>query len=90
MNAEVNGSYVTVTLSRRNLRSLLHKLDRNEGEGVEAIRTLMRVTENDLILVVIAEEDADHYGERPPGDMGSDIESKIDREDALARFDAGE
>lgn len=98
MKVEVNGPYVTVSLSRRNVLSLLHKLDRDEEEGQEATRTLMRVTENDHILTVVIEKDEQHYGERPAGEMGSDIEAKLAREereqreheDALARFDAGE
>lgn len=89
---------VIVTLSRRNVLSLLHKLERDDEEGVEAARTLMRMTEDNLLLTIVVEKDEQHYGERPPGEMGSDIETKLAREDrerrededALARFDAGE
>ena len=98
MNVKVNGPYVTVTLSRRNVLSLLHKLDRDEEEGQEAARTLMRMTDEGNILTVVIEKDEDHYGDRPPGDMGTDIETKLAREDreqrehedAVARFEGGE
>jgi hypothetical protein len=87
-----------VTLSRRNVLSLLHKLDRNEEEGVKAARTLMRRADSGYILTIVVEEDGDHYDGREPGCMGSDIEAKLTREecerfedeDALARFDASE
>jgi hypothetical protein len=103
--AAVNGDHiqkaygtVVVTLSERNVRSLLHKLERNEEEGMEAVRTLMRSQGDGLILAVVIEPDEDHYADREAGEMGSDIEAKLERdererlehEDALARFDAGE
>lgn len=51
-----NGSIV-VTLSRRNLRTLLNKLDR-----VGSARTLfITMDDNDGFLLVRAEEDAEHY-----------------------------
>lgn len=86
--------YVGVTLSRRNLESLLAKLDRPG----EATRTLMRMTEDGIILTIVAEEDEQHYGDRKPGNMGQDIEVKLaasraqraqdsQHEDDLARFE---
>lgn len=87
-----------MSLSRRNVLSLLHKLDRNKEEGMKAVRTLMREQDDGRFLTVVIEPDEDHYTDREAGEMRSDIEAKLAREereqreheDALARFDAGE
>ena len=86
--AAVNGDhvqspqgFVTVTLSRRNVLSLLHKLDRDEEEGQKNTRTLMRSVKNGLWLTVVIEKDEDHYEDRTPGQMGIDIESKLAHEE---------
>jgi hypothetical protein len=72
---------VTVTLSRRNLLSLLHKLD-----WPESARTIVNGDcyrrgrpVDDVLLVLRAEDDAEHYGRRsdPPGLMHPDTEKSI-------------
>lgn len=55
------GEIVTVTLSRRNLVTLLNKLDRPDS-----LRTLYRDTD-DGMLIVKAETDDEHYQDREPG-----------------------
>ena len=70
---------VAVTLSRRNLLALLAKLD---TEGSE--RTLLKREEplgEQWTLVVIAEEDGEHYDGRaePPGPMHQVTEAFIRR-----------
>lgn len=50
---------ITVRLSRRNLQTLLNKLDRPGSR-----RTLVRATDHG-VLVVIAEDDDTHYGDCP-------------------------
>lgn len=60
-----------VTLSRSNLEGLLQQLD--DVQGTREPAQIMRRTERGLIIVV-AEEDAEHYGERAPGiSDGSDV-----------------
>lgn len=57
---------VRVVLSRRNLLSLLHKLDM-EGSA----RTLVKHgCERHAVLVVQCEDDAEHYASRPEGGPG--------------------
>jgi len=64
----VDGRTVThITLSRRNLLTLLSKLERPES-----LRTIVRGT-----VVVTAEEDEEHYGERVPGPMHPHEEAYI-------------
>lgn len=82
--AAVNGDHiqkaygtVVVTLSRRNVLSLLHKMERPDPTEGEAIRTLMRNQGDGLFLAVVIEPDKDHYEDREPGDMGADIEAKL-------------
>lgn len=62
---EVNEGHfgVTVTLSQRNLVDLLAQLQ-SKGAGA-----LHRMTDNGY-LVVVAESDAAHYGDRTPGPGG--------------------
>jgi hypothetical protein len=55
---------VRVTLSRRNLRTLLLKLADPDSK-----RTISRDVEPGLRLEVHAESDEVHYAERPPGQM---------------------
>lgn len=61
MDATVQGRYVMVTLSKRNLEALLNKLDRTDSE-----RTLVRAT-GTHVLFVKAEPDDVHYAGRKPG-----------------------
>jgi hypothetical protein len=62
---------VLITLSRRNLRALLHKLD-----VPDSARTLVRRTKAGL-LVVKAVDDAEAYAEREPGRMAPETEKAI-------------
>ena len=68
MKLEVVGAQLAIVrLSRRNLLSLLTKLD-----WPESARTLAKVDdEGGPVLICIAEEDGLHYGQRsyPPGSM---------------------
>lgn len=62
-----------VTLSRRNLLALLHKLDM-EGSA----RTIQCEIGDVALLQVRAEDDAEHYADREPaGDMHPDTERYI-------------
>lgn len=72
MNVEINGQHVVVTLSRSNVRTLLHKLD-----WPESARTITRLCENDMFLVLCAEEDQDHYVGRERGKMHPATETHI-------------
>lgn len=56
--------HVHVRLSERNLRTLLTKL-----RDPESARTLVRRFPDGSTLVLKAELDTDHYGEREPGDV---------------------
>jgi hypothetical protein len=61
----LNPNFAEITLSRRNLLSLLHKLDMPGSH-----RTLEKVERGKAaVLVVHAEDDAEHYGDRPAGPM---------------------
>ena len=73
MNAITDGRTLTVTLSRRNLLSLLQKLD---GMG-DSARTLFRDCDNGWRVVVTAEPDAQHYEGRQPGVMHPLTEAAI-------------
>lgn len=66
-----NGAIVDVILSRRNLLSLLHKLDM-PGSA----RTLFRDVDG-LRLVVRAETDEEHYAEREPGAVHPETEKFV-------------
>lgn len=73
MKLEMEDGVAVVRLSRRNLRSLLHKLDM-EGSA----RTLERMERTDCRpLRVIAEDDEEHYAGRVPGPMHPLTESAI-------------
>lgn len=69
-------SGIEVTLSRRNILALLHKLD---WEGSE--RTIEKVCSGHggerMILTLVAEEDDEHYGDDEPGVMHTATESFI-------------
>jgi hypothetical protein len=68
---------VEITLSRRNLGTLLAFLDdrRNGEEPLLAFRDPTK----DVLLVVNAEEDQSHYAKRsnPPGRMPAHIEARL-------------
>lgn len=55
---------VVVTLSRRNLRTLLLKI-----ADPDAPRTINRHIEEGLLLILRGESDEVHYADRPPGQM---------------------
>lgn len=65
-------SGIEVTLSRRNILALLHKLD---WEG--SARTIQKECGNGMILTLVAEEDDEHYDGNEPGVMHTATESFI-------------
>lgn len=67
------GRGLIVVLSKRNLLALLHKVDLPEGESH---RTLARDTEEGVIIVT-AEPDDQHYGDRIPGPVTPDTDAFI-------------
>lgn len=73
------GVGAVVVLSRRNLLSLLHKVDLPAGASN---RTLVKETEEGVI-VVQAEPDEAHYGDKAPGRMEESTEAFIKRLDAM-------
>jgi len=60
---------IFVTLSERNLRTLLYKLTVPGSE-----RTIVTTTEGGKTLYVKAECDSDHYLDHEPGPMSDDTE----------------
>jgi len=76
---------VVVTLSRRNLLALLHKLDLDGSARTITSRHAYRCLDgrtqlvDDLLLIVRSENDDEHYGGRlfPPGVMHPDTEAFI-------------
>ena len=70
--------WIAVRLSRRNLKTLLAKLD---GSPADSACTIRRAVGDSVwptyVLTVIAEEDADHYGDRSPGETHPDTERAI-------------
>lgn len=73
MEAWNNDGEYNVVLSRRNLRSLLAKLDGDPGHSACQI-----TRETDLGLVIVtAEEDDVHYQGRTPGPMHPDTEGVL-------------
>ena len=76
MNLKIDGTTAYVTLSRRNLKTLLAKLDEHPSESG---RTINRYNDEGNLLVVTAEEDHIHYRKRGygPGLMHPDTESAI-------------
>jgi hypothetical protein len=75
MQAKQLGPFTVVSLSRRNLEALLAMLDGDDERGEEG-RALHRRVEDGTILTVIAEENAEHYGERQAGHM-HEYEAKV-------------
>jgi hypothetical protein len=73
---------VVVTLSRRNLRTLLAKLD---GHPPGSARAIMKDVDRATTLVVRAEEDDAHYADRPPGAMHPLTEAEIVRAGPVVR-----
>lgn len=78
IQADIRGeSIVIVTLSRRNLKALLAKL------GGHPVDSALTITNYDGHLIVKAEEDDAHYGQRmaeggpPAGVMHPDTEAGI-------------
>lgn len=79
MRLELQGGTVRVALSRRNLRTLLAKLD---GEPADSACTIVYDTRDGATLYVTAEEDAVHYAnperDQPtPGVMHPDTEEQL-------------
>jgi hypothetical protein len=64
---------VTITLSRRNLETLITMLDVHVGMPVLYRRIVTDTT--DVLLTVRAEENDDHYASRTPG-VGPDAVTK--------------
>lgn len=56
------GPDIRIALSRRNLLTLLAQLDANRDP-----KLLQRYDDSGLVITAVAEEDAEHYGEREPG-----------------------
>lgn len=70
---ELDGiTQVEVTLSRRNLRALIAKLDDSDSK-----RTIARDEDNGVHLIVRAEPDDVHYVERPAGIMAPWTEAQM-------------
>jgi hypothetical protein len=67
-----NKRTISVSLSKRNLIALLTKLD-HEHSG----RTIYKETEDGYMLIVQAESDEEHYGDRTPGVMHPVTETDI-------------
>lgn len=79
MKIEVDKLTVTVTLSRRNLQTMLAKLD---GNPPGSFKTITKMADHsDYLLVLRAEEDAPHYGSRGygPGEMHPNTETALAR-----------
>lgn len=72
LNVSDDGRSVRATLSRRNLLSLLHKLDM---EGSQ--RTLIQYDKQGRTLWVVAEDDDEHYAGRRPGEMHPETEAFV-------------
>lgn len=56
---------VTITLSERNLRAMLHKVT---GMG-DSARCIVRTMDDGWQLLLRGENDSDHYAQRTPGPM---------------------
>lgn len=85
---------VSVTLSRRNIETLLKKLDFNRsldaadphGRSPRSDVQILRDTEAGFVIVS-AHENEEHYGERVPGDM---LDNATGRIDSPNRSDGGQ
>lgn len=67
-----NAGEVEITLSRRNILALLHKLDWDDSE-----RTIQKFADG-IILTVVAEDDNGHYGDGVAGVMHAETERFIE------------
>lgn len=74
---DVSGGFVRIELTRRNLRSLLAKLD---GHPPNSACTIISPDDHEVTVVVTAVEDVKHYGSRRPGAMIEDTEQELQRE----------
>lgn len=74
------GGRIRVTLSRRNLVSLLSKLD---GHPPDSAVQIEREVDSGWTLIVHGEEDAEHYDDRPDpaGPMHPDTEKALQEEE---------
>jgi hypothetical protein len=73
MKLDINGkASVHVVLSRRNLKTLLAKLDEPES-----LKTLYKLTHSGTILMVTAEDDDKHYQGRAAGEVHPREEEKL-------------
>lgn len=70
MNAELYNTRAYVSLSRRNLETLIKMLDQKTG-----IASLSRRTESGITVLVQAEENAEHYQGRTPGFGPEDVDA---------------
>ena len=63
---------LTLSLSRKNLEGLIYQLDHTyEGDSSQIMRS---DGEADKRIIVVAQEDAEHYNDRPAGvSDGSDV-----------------
>jgi hypothetical protein len=73
---------VEITLSRRNLLALLHKLD---WEG--SARTIQKMVGGGVVLTVVAEDDDEHYGDDGAGVMHDETERFIETHGSLPEDD---
>lgn len=78
---ELDGNLVIVTLSRRNLLALLHKLDWPPSARMILNGDCYRDGDpiDDVLLVLRCEDDEEHYARRPapPGPMHPYTEASI-------------
>jgi len=76
MKLEIDGMTTQVTLSRRNLLTLLAKLD---GKPFKSACTITKTDDGDHLLIVKAEENEAHYSARGygPGEMHPETEQAI-------------
>lgn len=63
-----------VTLSKRNLETLLAKLER-----ADSMRMLIRQPEPGVVLTVTAEDNDEHYRDRPAGEVHPIEETQVSR-----------
>lgn len=73
MRLKRTAAEIEVTLSRRNILALLHKLD---WEGSE--RTIQKRADDGMILTVVAEDNDEHYGDDAAGVMHDETERFIE------------
>lgn len=78
---------VEITLSRRNILALLHKLD-----WPESARTVQKYIDG-VLLTIVAEDDEEHYGDDAAGVMHDKTERFIEahkpysHDDNLTRYE---